>query len=58
MFFDATAFESTHAIAKYAIDNDISPDDKLWQDPNSKEWYSHPEVNIEDINHFASANPG
>ena len=52
MFFDATAFESTHAIAKYAINNDINPDEKLWQDPNSKEWYSHPEIKIKDINHF------
>ena len=52
MFFDATAFESTHAIAKYAIDEGISSDDKLWRDPNTKEWYSHPEIKSEDINHF------
>ena len=52
MFFDATAFESTHAIAKYAMSEGINPDDKLWQDPNTKEWYSHPEIKFEDISHF------
>ena len=52
MFFDATAFESTHAIAKYALNNDIKSDVNLWQDPNSKEWYSHPEICLEDIVQF------
>lgn len=52
MFFDATAFESTHAIAKYAINNKLKPDKNLWQDPNSKEWYSHPKIDYDDIKVF------
>ena len=52
MFFDATAFESTHAIAKYALDNNLKPDKNLWQDPNSNEWYSHPKIDYNDIRVF------
>ena len=52
MFFDATAFESTHAIAKYALDNNLKPDKNLWQDPNSNERYSHPKIDYNDIRVF------
>jgi hypothetical protein len=43
--FDRTAFESTHAVARYAIENPLKPDNKLWWDKNLKRWYSHPEIN-------------
>ena len=52
MFFDATAFESTHAIAKYALSNQLEPDNKLWQNPNTLEWYSHPDINRNDFLDF------
>jgi len=48
MFFGATAFESTHAIAKYAIENNLKPDEKLWYDKNLEKWYSHQEIKQED----------
>jgi len=46
--FDRTAFESTHAIAKYAWENPLQPDEKLWYDKNLNKWYSHPKVKRED----------
>ena len=39
---DATAFETTYAIAKYAAENTLNPDTNLWYDKNLKKWYSHP----------------
>lgn len=45
--FDRTAFESTHAVARYAIQNPMQPDDKLWYDKNLNRWYSHPDVRPE-----------
>jgi len=50
--FDRTAFESTHAIARYAIDNPLEPDENLWFDRNTKKWYSHPEVSPSDAEDF------
>lgn len=50
--FDRTAFESSFALAKYAIENPMKPDNKLWYDKNKKVWYSHPEVTIEDAIKF------
>ena len=44
MYFDTTAFESTHAIARYGLEHELQPDKQLWQDKNSGEWYSHPKV--------------
>lgn len=41
---DATAFETTHAIAKYALENRLLPDSNLWYDKNLKKWYSHPVI--------------
>lgn len=41
---DATAYESTHALARYAVENPLQPDSNLWYDKNFKRWYSHPTV--------------
>lgn len=45
---DATAFESSHALAKYAIQHELKPDENLWFDKNLKKWYSHPSIRKED----------
>lgn len=45
---DATAFESSHALAKYAALTTMQPDSNLWYDKNGKRWYSHPQVKKED----------
>ena len=45
---DATAFESSHALAKYAALNTMQPDSNLWYDKNVKRWYSHPQVRKKD----------
>ncbi len=49
---DATAFESSHALAKYAVLNTLKPDSNLWYDKNLKRWYSHPQIKKEDAVHF------
>jgi len=41
---DPTAFETTHAIAKYALENKLAADSNLWYDKNVKKWYSHPVI--------------
>lgn len=50
--FDRTAFESTHVIARYAIQNPMQSDTNLWYDKNKKIWYSHPEIKPEDAFDF------
>ncbi len=50
--FDRTAFESTHAIARYATNRPLEPDENLWFDRNTKKWYSHPEVSQADVADF------
>nr|WP_321450975.1 DUF5695 domain-containing protein [uncultured Carboxylicivirga sp.] len=50
--FDRTAFESSFALAKYAVENPMKPDKKLWYDKNKKRWYSHPKVSMNDAIHF------
>jgi hypothetical protein len=50
--FDRTAFESTHAFAKYGATHDMKPDEKLWFDLRLKKWYSHPSVRREDSRAF------
>lgn len=50
--FDRTAFESTHAVAKYGIENPLQPDENLWYDKNLNRWYSHPTVKLEDAERF------
>ena len=52
MFFDSTGFESTHMIARYALENEILPDTNLWYDRNLAIWYSHPEVRQQDFRMF------
>jgi len=47
MHFDRTAFESTHAVSRYALKNRLEPDEKLWYDKNLKKWYSHPIIDRE-----------
>ncbi|OKS87262.1 DUF5695 domain-containing protein [Mucilaginibacter polytrichastri] len=49
---DATAFESSHAFAKYAIANTMQPDSNLWYDKKLKKWYSHPHVTKQDAVDF------
>lgn len=44
---DATAFETTYAIAKYAAENTLKPDTNLWFDKNLKKWYSHPVIDTQ-----------
>lgn len=52
MSIDATAFESTYAIAKYGLTHDIKPDSALWVDKNSGKVYSHPSVKKSDFADF------
>ena len=35
MWFDSTAFESTHAVAKYGMEHAVAPDDTGFYDPNA-----------------------
>jgi len=49
---DATAFESSHALAKYAMQNTLQPDSNLWFDKNLKKWYSHPSIGKQDATVF------
>lgn len=49
---DATAFESSYALAKYGAMNTMQPDSNLWFDKNLKRWYSHPKVSKEDAIDF------
>jgi hypothetical protein len=51
---DATAFESSHALAKYAVQNEMKPDQNLWFDKNLGKWYSHPTIKNEDAVDFMS----
>lgn len=50
--FDRTAFESSHALAKYGATNEMKPDKDLWYDIRLKKWYSHPVVKREDSRAF------
>lgn len=49
---DATAFESTQALARYGRLNQMKPDSNLWFDKNLKRWYSHPNVSKKDAAKF------
>jgi hypothetical protein len=57
---DRTAFESSYALAKYGVQNDMKPDENLWYDRNAEVWRSHPVVTKEaarkfmDHQHFAN----
>jgi len=50
--FDRTAYESTHAVARYALEHPLQPDKNLWYDKNLKKWYSHPVVKRDDAVNF------
>ena len=39
---DSTAYESTYAAAKYALEVPLKPDTNLWHDRNLQKWFSHP----------------
>ncbi|NQT85902.1 hypothetical protein HQ560_04010 [bacterium] len=41
---DSTAYESTYAVARYALTHGLEPDKDLWQDKNSGKSYSHPDI--------------
>ncbi|MEO7529760.1 MAG: DUF5695 domain-containing protein [Sediminibacterium sp.] len=49
---DATAFESSHALARYAMLHDMKPDKNLWFDKNLGKWHSHPSIKKEDAVDF------
>lgn len=49
---DATAFESSQALARYAALHTMKPDSNLWYDKNLKKWYSHPKPSTEDGRRF------
>ena len=49
---DRTAFESSYALAKYGVLNQMLPDTNLWYDKNYEKWYSHPNVSQEDARTF------
>jgi len=50
--FDRTAFESSHAFAKYGALNNMRSDTNLWYDKIRKIWYSHPDVSKDDALDF------
>jgi hypothetical protein len=50
--FDRTAFESSHALAKYGATHDMRAADHLWWDVQEQKWYSHPLVRREDSRAF------
>ena len=52
---DATAYESTHALARYALQHPMQPDSLLWFDKNQQRWYSHPKVTQADARRFMEA---
>ncbi len=41
---DSTAYESSYAVARYALTHELRPDRKLWRDKNTGRWYSHPSI--------------
>ena len=43
---DSTAYESTYAIARWALQDgaELKPVERLWQDKNSLRWYSYGEI--------------
>lgn len=49
---DATAFESSQALAAYGVLNDMEPDTNLWYDKNANKWHSHPVVSKDSARNF------
>ena len=50
--FDTTAFETSHAVAKYGLTRRVEPDTRLWHDKYNDRWYEHPEVRKADFEAF------
>lgn len=50
--FDRTAFESSYAFAKYAVEHPMKADRNLWFDRNLNKWYSHSHVTVEAAREF------
>ncbi len=50
--FDTTAFETTHAVAKYGLTRKVEPDTRLWYDKYRDQWYEHPDVSRADFEEF------
>lgn len=50
--FDTTAFESTQAIARYAMAHPPTPDERAWYDVRLDMWWSHPEVPFVRVSEF------
>ncbi len=46
MPIDSTAYESTYAAAKYALQVPLRPDTELWRDRNKNTSFSHPEIDL------------
>ncbi len=44
MPIDSTAYESTYAAGKYALEHGLKPDTNLWHDRNLQKWFSHPVI--------------
>lgn len=60
MWFDSTAFESTHAVARYGLEHDVPADERGWFDKNAiapgvGAWRSHPAVSASDFMGFAES---
>jgi hypothetical protein len=44
MPIDSTAYESTYAAGRYALERGLTPGTNLWHDRNLKKWFSHPVI--------------
>lgn len=50
--FDTTAFETSHAVAKYGLSRPVEPGSQLWYDKYKDKWYEHSEVRRADFEEF------
>jgi len=50
--FDTTAFETSHAVAKYGLTRTVEPDSRLWYDKYEDTWYEHSVVSRADFEEF------
>ena len=50
--FDTTAFETSHAVARYGLTRKVEPDSQLWYDKYREVRYEHPEVDRADFESF------
>jgi len=51
---DSTAFESTYAIARYAMGRELPAVERLWQDKNTGQWRSYPALGRAQAQDFLS----